>query len=130
MAVAFDVSGTDTYLPIKYQQKRLSVPAGSEIQNADFDKLLLTKFTAWRYESEYRCFCPLSESINEDGLYFKPFSTHLKLAQVIVGARSKITRTKLAAALGAEHSHVAYFKAQPAFGTFLVVRNCNNSLWQ
>ena len=57
MAIGFDVpDGNDTYHPVKYRRARLPAPSDREIISADVDDLLLTKFTAWRYESEYRCF--------------------------------------------------------------------------
>lgn len=94
------------------------------------DSLLLTKFSAWRYESEHRCFCRLDQSIQENGLYFKPFSPTLKLAEVIVGSQSTITRAVLVDALGDQNSNVTSFKVRPAFGTFSVIKNRNAALWK
>lgn len=130
MAIGFDVPDNDRYSPVKYCRNRLPTPAGSELVDVDDHGLLLTKFSAWRYESEYRCFYRLGESIHEKGLYFEPFSSILKLAEVIVGDQSTITRAELADALGDLNSNLPTFKARPAFGTFSVVKNRNAALWK
>jgi hypothetical protein len=130
IAIGFDVPDNDLYSPVKYRRTRLPPPVDRELIGADMDGLLLTKFSAWRYESEYRRFCRLDESIHENGIYFEPFSPNLKLAEVIVGDQSTITRTELAAALGDQASKVTAFKARPAFGTFSVVRNRDATLWK
>ena len=130
MAIGFDVPDNDLYSPVKYRRTRLPTPVGRELVGADMDGLLLIKFSAWRYESEYRCFCRLDESIHANGIYFEPFSPNLKLAGVIVGYQSTITRAELAAALGDQASKVVAFKARPAFGTFSVVKNRDVTLWK
>jgi hypothetical protein len=129
MALGFDVP-VDMYSPVKYCRTRLPTAAARDLDGADVETLLLTKFSAWRYESEYRGFCWLNGSIHENGLYFEPFSPTLKLAEVILGDRSTITRAKLAAVLGDQHPNVTCFKARPAFGTFTVVKNRNAALWK
>ena len=130
IAIGFDVPDGGIYLPVKYRPERLQPPQGHMLSDADLDDLLLTKFTTWKYETEYRCFCRLDDSVQENDLYFKPFSDTLKPAEVIVGDRSTVTRGKLASALGRDLSHVTSFKARPAFGTFSVVRNMNERLWK
>lgn len=130
MALGFDVPDDDLYSPVRYRRTRLPMPTGRELVGADLDNLLLTKFSAWRYESEYRCFCRLDESMHENGLYFEPFSPTLKLAEVIVGDQSTVSRAELAAALGEEQTCTTSFKARPAFGTFSVVKNRNAALWK
>ena len=130
MAIGFDVPEGDLYSPVKYRRTRMPAPVGRDMVEADVDSLLLTKFSAWRYESEYRCFCRLDESIHENGLHFEPFSQTLKLAEIIVGDQSTITRAELAAALGDQQSNVTAFKARPAFGSFSVVKNRNSALWK
>jgi hypothetical protein len=129
IAIGFDVPDGDIYNPVQYRRIRLPAPSGRELVGSDVDDLLLTKFSAWRYESEHRCFCRLADSIEKDGLYFEPFSKVLVLAEVIVGCRSTVTRSDLALVLRSEHAHVESFKARPAFGTFSVVRNRNERLW-
>lgn len=92
-------------------------------------KLLATKFAHWRYESEMRCFVSLENKDHVSGLYFSEFSEDLKLVQVIVGARSRISRFEIADALGRQEEDVNRFKARLAFKSFKVVRNRDGTLW-
>ena len=131
IAIGFDVpDNSDAYHPVKYRRKRLPAPSDRELTGADVDDLLLTKFTAWGYESEYRCFCRLAESIHDGSHYFEPFTEELKPVEVIVGDRSTITRAELAGALGDPYADVTSYKARPAFGSFQVIRNKNDALWK
>lgn len=130
IAIGFDVPDGDLYVPVRYCRRRLQAPLDRELVGGDVDELLLTKFNAWRYESEYRCFCPLSDSICEGGLYFEPFSESLKPVEIIVGDRSTTERSDIDSALGPEYAYVRSFKSRPAFGTFSIVRNRDDKLWR
>lgn len=131
IVIGFEVPDkSDLYHPVKYRRKRLPAPSDRDLVGADVEDLLLTKFTAWRYELEYRSFSRLADSVHEGGLYFEPFTDDLKPVEVIVGDRSTITRADLAEALGDARDHVTAFKARPAFGSFDVVRNKNDALWR
>lgn len=129
MAIGFDVPDDDSYSPVDYHPKRFPISLNSPFGESDLKRLLMSKFTAWRYETEYRCFLRLSGRTPEGGLYFEPFSDRLKVAEVIIGDRCGISRTRLAEALGPDHAHVKSFKARPAFGSFTVVQNRNKDLW-
>jgi hypothetical protein len=94
-------------------------------------KVLVTKFSHWRYEREYRLFSKLNPSCErEDGLYFQDFSNEMLLSEVIVGAKSTLSRQNLADALGNQLAHVAVKKARLAFKTFKVVEQRKKSLWE
>ncbi len=129
IAIGFDVPDNGTYLKVKYRGQRVQPPQWHMLNDADLEGLLLTKFTAWKYEMEYRRFCRLDDSFQDGDLYFEPFSDTLRPAKVIVGYRSKVTRTELQTALGSDLLHVIRFKARPAYGKFSVVRNQNEKLW-
>jgi hypothetical protein len=128
MALGFDVPDNDLYSPVRYQRRRLPFPR-REFGRDDVGDVVLTKFTAWRYEAEYRCFCLLADSVRDGDLYFERFSETLRLAQVIVGDLATISRAELADALGGAVG-VDRFKARPAYGSFEVVENLNGSLWK
>ncbi|MBB4232634.1 DUF2971 domain-containing protein [Rhizobium mongolense] len=130
MALGFDVPESDVFLKIKYCRRRVAAPAGRNLVERDLDGLLLTKFTAWKYETEYRCFCSLKGSIRDGEHFFEPFSDTLKLKEVIVGDQATISRQGLADALGAFGDGIVSFKARPAFGSFRVVRNRDSKLWK
>lgn len=130
IAIGFDVPAGDIYHPVEYQDHRLPVPLRLDLVGTDVDKLLLTKFSAWKYENEHRCFCRLDESVNDGNLYFDSFSATLKPVEVIVGDRAPLSRADIAIALGSLSREVEIFKARPAFGGFTVVRNLNDRLWK
>jgi len=130
MALGFDVPDSDLYSPVKYRRTRLPTPSGRELVHEDVDRLLLTKFNAWRYESEYRCFCRLDDSTKENGLFFENFSATLRLAEVIIGTQSVITRAELTEGLGNLESQVTSFKAMPSYRSFEIVQNHNVTQWK
>lgn len=120
----------DTHSEVHYYPKRLPVSLARPFVENDLERLLLSKFSAWRYETEYRSFHRLTDSIRDGNLYFEPFSDKLKVAEVIVGDRCDISRKRLADALGPGHAYVTSFKARPAFGSFRVIRNRDDGLWR
>jgi hypothetical protein len=93
------------------------------------EKILKTKFRHWQYEKEYRLFIGLDKFEEENGLFFLGFSHQLKLKQVIVGSRSNVSRSEIAAALGNFKDEVEVFRTRPAFKTYKIVRNENEKLW-
>jgi hypothetical protein len=137
LCLAFDLpDNSDLIRPITYAAKRFAVDvehlARMTTPDQDlFSKFLFTKFSHWRYEKEFRAIKRLAECEVEceKGLYFTKFSSDLKLATVIVGERSTITRATLCNALGDLASSVKTFKARLAFKTFRVVRQRNERLW-
>ena len=60
---------------------------------------LATKFSYWRYESEYRLFIPLGRE-EEDDLYYFGFSDDLCLREVLIGTRSWLTPAQIKTTLG------------------------------
>lgn len=92
-------------------------------------RLIATKFSHWRYESEVRCFVRLDDVDADSGHYFCDFSDKLKLTQVLVGSESNVSRNDLEKALGKDNAHVERFKTRAAYKTFNVVQNRKRSLW-
>lgn len=119
---------------VTYSRKRLVVDVESfrnprALSVDTLMRFLFTKYTHWRYEKEVRCFVTLEEKDPEKNLYFAKFSDRLRLAVVIVGAQSALTRATLLGALGDLAPSVETFKARLAFNTFRVVRQRNAKLW-
>jgi hypothetical protein len=123
--------------PVSYTARRLINEANqllttdcevNESNEAIVLKLLSTKYSHWKYENEVRCFVSLQDKDPATGLYFVDFSDDLRLVQVIVGARSAISRTEVATAVGNLRG-VRVVKARLAFKSFRVVRNRDESLW-
>ena len=92
---------------------------------------LTTKFSHWKYEHEWRCFVDL-DTADKKGNYFADFAENLKLAGVIVGPRSTITRGDIEKAfLKAKLNYSPYsFKTRLAFRNFRVVKNRSEQLWK
>lgn len=112
---------------VNYVQSRPPCPNADIATQATMATLLNTKFAHWSYEDEYRIWTDLNEE--ENGLYFACFSEQIALKQVMVGARSAISRAQLAEALGNLAGGVEVFRVRPAFRTFRIVRCKNEKLW-
>ncbi len=121
----------------------------------DVKKILITKFSHWRHEEEWRLFVPLDNKESDgmyyadfsdklkleevivglrsldnkesDGMYYADFSDKLKLKEVIVGLRSCVTRTQIERELGEIAGSVDIFKACADARKFAVVRDENNA---
>jgi hypothetical protein len=133
ICLGFDVAD-ESVGPVSYSGRRLAVELEELKSPRDLPvdyvtKLLFTKYTHWKYESEYRAFVTLEEVDKYTGLHFAEFSDRLTLRQVIVGAESSISRQQLSEALGDELRHVEQIKARLAFKSFSVVRQRKRTLW-
>jgi hypothetical protein len=133
LCLGFDVADKSVG-QVSYSRKRLAVgleqlKTPRNITEDDARKLLFTKHTHWKYESEYRAFVTLEEEDEDTGLYFAKFSDRLTLRQVIVGAESCISRQQLSEALGDKLQHVEQIKAGLALKSFSVVRQRKSTLW-
>jgi len=133
LCLGFDIP--DEHLgAVTYSRKRLVVETDKfrnpgELSFDTATKFLFTKYSHWRYENEVRCFVTLDEKDPDTNLYFAEFSDKLRLAVVVVGAHSTVTRETLRNSLGDLASSVEAFKARLAFNTFRVVRQRNAKLW-
>ena len=112
-------------MQVSYVNSRFNWP--SVVDESFMKHLLFTKFSHWSYEDEYRVYTNLEEC--EDNLYYADFSDNFALKQVIVGAKSAVTRSQLSDALGTFSDGVEVFKAREAFKSFRVIRNKNGRLW-
>ncbi len=135
LCLGFDVAENGMFREVKYHAERptlseIGCNSMNDINDSDMDSLLFMKFRDWEYESEYRAFCELKEKDPVSDLYFLPFSENLKLAQVIVGARSSVTRGRLADVLRGRATTVTSFKARAGFRKFEVVENKLKEAWQ
>ena len=92
-------------------------------------KLMATKYDGWKHEDEIRLVVSLDQVDPETGLYFCAFGHELVLRQVIVGARSNLSKNDVSAALSSEDARVIIVKARLAFQTFTVAQQRNARLW-
>jgi hypothetical protein len=122
---------------VTYRRSRLKHPPHTfSSKNSNLENVMLdciaTKFSHWKYESEWRAFVKLDHNDKEGDNYFLRLNDSINLTTVIVGANSDASRQKIvdAIAAGGYHGSVDSFKVRPAFKTFRIVRNRNSSLWK
>ena len=121
-----DISGNsgDESANVQYISKPLAFPqnflaleeaAGLEVVRT----ILFTKYDHWQYENEVRRWASLEQE--EEGHYFLPFGDHLRLVQVILGARSTRSRIDIQDDLGPDASGVEITKVRAAYDHFEMV---------
>jgi hypothetical protein len=103
---------------VDYIGERLSLPERPELDHAT--AWVFTKYVNWSYEEEIRCCSTLEDK--SDGLYFMEFGESLKLVEVIVGARCKLTRNEILDALR-PLENIRLIKARPGFQRFEIVKD-------
>ncbi|MBV4507611.1 DUF2971 domain-containing protein [Pseudomonas sp. BW13M1] len=131
LCLGFDVSESDL-MQVKYRSSKIRLTDTDLNDPMAFKRWMeayaSTKFVHWRYEQEHRLFVDIS-NLNRSELIFQEINDRIKLRQVIVGSRSRITRQQVQDALrGFDHA-VETFKVRPAFSTFNMVRNKDKTMW-
>jgi hypothetical protein len=121
---------------VKYSATRTvadmpSIFAGMESGEAEIRRWLGTKYNHWSYEQELRTEVILKDDERHaDGNWYQDFSPDLRLAEVIVGERCKLTRLSVNNALGELAPHVELWKARLAFGKrYEAVRQHSRKMW-
>lgn len=133
ICLGFEVLREQHFRKVEYVRKRPNITelgAGDlgGMNKGTMERLLFLKFSAWRYEAEFRAFVDLKKQDSESGLYFGSFAPALRLNRVIVGHRSPATRADVAEALG-NPKGVKAFLSRPGFHKFEVVQNMDKSAW-
>lgn len=133
VCLAFDVID-DVLQQVDYVDKRVEwtlpdIEASSDKEGHEnlLHVMMTTKYIDWSYEQEWRVFAPLKNE--ENGIFFQKFDQDVSLREVIVGARSDLSRADVMGALENQASGVDVFKARLGFKQFEIVRNQNDSLW-
>lgn len=113
---------------IRYCDERLRLPRDrflnpDGISAGDRDHLFYTKAKCWEYEDERRLLVDFDDCLKENGRYFVPFSKHLRLREVYVGASSRVSEAKLEKTMGDLRPNVRIIKVRPAFGSFTLTRD-------
>lgn len=119
---------------ISYSATRLSFDLEAQLSKNTRDeklglKLMTTKYEGWKYEDEVRLIVSLQEAERDTGMYFYNFGPELVLREVIVGARSSLSKEAIQSSLLAEDRQARILKARLAFRTFSVVKQRNPKLW-
>jgi hypothetical protein len=120
-----DVENDESGL-VSYIRNPLSFPSNFE-ERPDLKrfeivrKVLFTKFKHWAYEKEIRIWAPLQNEA--DGHYFLEFDEKLRLVEVVIGARCKLTQSEITHALGSLAGEVKIIKARAAYNRFEMVED-------
>jgi len=120
---------------VQYRKSRAAVDA-TVIDAPGFDmgsfvlKALDVKFVHWTYEDEVRMIVDLETYDDVCRIWYRGFDGDLVLREVIVGADCPATRAQVAEALGDGARGVVAHKARLAFGTYRVVTQRREDLWQ
>lgn len=127
MALGFDVDESFAK-PVVYAKKLHKIAFDNVTGNPNLthkvmERLLRTKFYDWKYEDELRAFVQLDHATAESGLYFFDFGEHLKLREVVLGARCSLPVGRIKSLVSSYDSPVSVLKARIAFSSFRVVKN-------
>ncbi len=110
---------------VVYEAKRLDIRTAEfeQLQDAPEppDEILLTKFKHWDYEAERRVFLNLSECTKEGSLFFWPFGSTLRLAEVILGDLCPLDLTAVKSMAACRALGPVVFRARLAGKSFNVV---------
>lgn len=127
IALGFDVPAA-LLSEVIYTSQRVRIEVDPSTKAARLDeklinRLLLTKFSDWRYEEELRTFVQLDQLDKEAGLYFLDFSPNLALMEVILGPRCELPVERIRALLQSDLPQVKVLKARMGFREFRVVED-------
>ena len=78
------------------------------------EKMMYTKYRYWEYEKEIRTWTDLEEE-------FFDFCDELRLAEVIIGAESKLAESEITRALGSLAGQVSVKKARASYSAFQIL---------
>lgn len=125
ICLGFEVP-TNCLLKVKYTADRLANKINTDLRyggldEGDIQEILSTKFKSWEYEDESRNFLMLEARDPKTGLYFKEFGNGLRLREVILGPRCKVTKAHILEKSRSLDPKVRVLKARLAFTRFGIV---------
>lgn len=134
MCLGFDTATARPVIPIEYTPNLLAAKHFQRYQiddmsPVDYMRTWFVKYEAWNYEAEHRMVFNLREEHQIGELYFHKFEPALRLAEVVVGAESDVTRSDVVTAIG-NMNNVELTKARLAFRRFAVVKQHEESMWK
>src|SRR5690606_9053902 len=134
MCLGFDVLNARPIIPIEYapnllEAKDLKLEQIDDLSIVDYMRTWCVKYEAWAYAAERRMVFQLDQERKEGSHYFHQFEPALRLAEVVVGAESNVTREQVADAIG-DLRNVEINKARLAFKRFAVVKQHDPSMWR
>lgn len=110
---------------VRYVKKRLPVPLTAAKRFAPdpafVRALLTTKYLHWKYEDEIRVFVDLASRTTERGFFYYPFSSDLRLTEIILGALCELPIERVRNLVSKAYPDAQVLKARLAFKAFHVV---------
>ncbi|WJH40585.1 DUF2971 domain-containing protein [Aliirhizobium terrae] len=134
ICLGFDVIQARPIIPIEYtehllEEKHFKDQQIHQISTLDHMRTWFVKYDAWKYEDEQRMVFRLEDQQSENGHFFHSFEPALRLAEVVVGAESSVTRERVLEAVG-DLRDVELIKARLAFKRFAVVKQEQDLMWK
>ena len=134
LCLGFDVVNARPVIPVDYvpdllKAKDFKLEKFDDLQVTDLMRTWFVKYDAWAYEAERRMVFNLEQEQKEGPLYFHHFEPAMRLAEVVVGAESEVTREELVEAVGGL-PNVELTKARLAFTRFAVVKQHQETMWR
>jgi hypothetical protein len=115
LCIGFDVPD-DCAQPVTYIERPIKV---TRLDYETANKMLFTKYEHWHYEEGVRMWSTLEDK--SGGYYFKKFGDDLRVAEVICGAASPVSRRRIDQALGRRSNGIKTMRVRLAFDAFRVV---------
>jgi hypothetical protein len=105
---------------VSYTPNRIDFPAEMGPEEAVYPSIS-TKFKSWSYEREWRIFCGLAPGVRHGSLFFEPFSSHIRLREVILGPFCTLPFEATRELVNTHHKEVVTIKARHADKYYSVV---------
>jgi hypothetical protein len=121
-----DCSEDSDIMRVRYVRHPLQFPSDFDAHKEQLPfarNVLSTKFKDWAYEEEIRIWGPLQNE--EGGIHFLNFDDRLRLAEVIIGRRSTLTRDAVVRVLGSLAKSVNILRAREDHSSFRMVPDDN-----
>ena len=135
VCLGFDIPD-DHVAKVKYETARPMVDMKKLFPNQtageeEINRWLNVKYDHWRYEQEWRAAFKLDPATKHaDGNYYENFGPQLRLAEVMIGVRSTLTRLDVNNLLGDIAEHVEIAKGRLTFReTYRVVQQQDRRIW-
>ena len=119
------------YTPIRPVVDMRTLFASQSAGEQEINRWLNVKYDHWRYEQEWRSAFSLDmDTRDPDGNYYEEFGSDLRLAEVMVGVRSTLTRLDVTSLLGDLAESVGVSKARLSFkDSYRVVNQQDRKRW-
>lgn len=129
MCLGFDIPDEHVtkvqYTPTRPMADMQKLFADETAGHEEINRWLNVKYDHWQYEKEWRAAFTLDpKNQHPDGNYYEEFCSDLRLAEVMIGVRSTLTRLDVKNLLGDVGEYVEIAKARLSFKeTYRVVKD-------